>query len=78
MQYTNKNLIALEFNSTNHINGSFKAFSSDKISKCKQLVINDFLSVKHTPNDKNILLHWEKTLLKKLKRKLLNKLIENN
>jgi len=75
-KYTTKNLIALEFNSIDHKKGSFKAFKDNNINSVKECIINDFLSIKNTPNNKKILLHWEKTMLKILKRRLLEKLVK--
>ena len=75
MKNTTKNNIALGFISINNTKGSFKAFDSSKIEEIKNIIVNDYLSKNSEDNDKEILFHWHKTMIKILKKRLLNKLI---
>ena len=78
MDTTTKNLIALDFNAMDLLKGSFKSFSNEKIVIAKENVINDYLIEKEFLNDKPILIHWHKTMLKILKKRVLTNLIKNN
>tara|TARA_R110000782_G_scaffold75207_1_gene150122 strand:+ start:580 stop:816 length:237 start_codon:yes stop_codon:yes gene_type:complete len=78
MKYTTKNLIAIDFLAINHSKGSFKAFEIKKIQNIKELILNNFLNEELSPNNKKILIHLHKLFLNKLKKQLLNKLINLN
>lgn len=75
--HTTQNLAALDFLAKDHLNGSFKSFSNQQITEVKEFVVNEFLTKREKFNDKPILIHWHHTILKTLKRRTLNKLINN-
>ena len=75
METTTKNLIAIDFLSKDHFNGSFKGFSEQQIKEAKDIVCNKFLLKNPTNNDIEILGHWHKSMLRTLKNRTLRHLI---
>ena len=75
MKKTTKNLIAIDFLSKEHNNGSFKSFSQQQIKDAKDIVCNKFLLKNPTNNDIDILGHWHKSMIKTLKNRTLRLLI---
>ena len=74
-KHTTKNLIALDFMSYELKKGSFTSFSDENIERERNFVLDEFLNKTPDLNDKPILAHWHRQNLLKLKRRVLNKLI---